>query len=66
MKNYIVIHYLNGKKISIRDFGEDFESAKKYARFVSYYSYQMGKHQILVTEKNSPMSNKLYSESFIL
>ena len=66
MKNYIVIHYLNGKKILIRDFGEDFESAKKYARFVSYYSYQTGNHKIVVIEKNSPISDKLYSESFIL
>lgn len=66
MKNYIVIHNLNGKKISRSDFGEDFESAKDYAKFVANYSYQTGKHQILLIEENSPLSNKFYSESFIL
>lgn len=66
MKNYIVIHYLNEKCISRFDFVEDFENAKEYAKFVADYSYQSGKHQIFVIEENSPLSNKLYSESFIL
>lgn len=66
MKNFIVAHYLNGKLIGRWDFGQNVAWAKDHMEFLENSVYQKGKHQILVIEEHSPLTNEHYSSAFTI
>lgn len=51
MKNYVVIHKLNGEIILRTDFGSDLISALNFIGTVYLNSYQNGKHLVYVYEE---------------
>lgn len=65
MKNYIVVHYLNGRLLGRWDFGKNSSFAKDHAEFIANSVYQTGHHLILAIEEHNP-SEKLYLASFNL
>ena len=65
-KNYIVLHYLNGRLKGRWDFGMNLAWAKDHMEFLENSVYQKGSHQIHVMEEHSPLTNEHYSTSFAI
>ena len=53
MKNYLVLHKLNGSNITRWDFAENLATAVKFAHTLADNCYQSGKHLIIIKEEFS-------------
>jgi len=51
MKNYLVVHKVNGNTVSRNDFGGDIAKAVKFSQDIVDNCYQVGKHLIIIKEE---------------